>query len=235
MPQSGFQSTGTESGDNSPALEKANTPVGQGNYEVQHGDCLTSIAGRFGFLWETLWNLPENAELKYTRKNPNVLLPGDRLTIPEIKLRQYTAETDKQHSFVKLGTPAKLRLRFFEDGEPRAGESYVLTIGGEVRFGKLDGNGQLLEPIPPTADSARLSINNEDPIALKLGTVDPITEISGIQGRLSNLGYYGGQIDKIIGPKTRAALRHFQQRSGLPATGKVTQATRDKLLEAHGC
>jgi hypothetical protein len=42
-------------------------PAGDGNYRVQQGDCMQSIAATRGFLWETLWNLPENKQLKETR------------------------------------------------------------------------------------------------------------------------------------------------------------------------
>jgi hypothetical protein len=199
------------------------------------GDCLSSIASKFGFLWQTLWNLPENAELKRVRKDPNVLLPGDRVTIPDLRLKQEPADTDKRHCYIKLGEPAKLRMRFLEDGEPLSGEKYTLMIDGEVRFGTLDQNGQLVESIPPRADLVRLSIDNQDPVTLKLGTVDPITEISGVQGRLNNLGYFLGNVDNIVGPKTREALRRFQQACGLPVTGKPNQATRDKLVHVHGC
>jgi len=35
--------------------------------------------------------------------------------------------------------------------------------------------------------------------------------------------------DGVWGPSTQAALKHFQQQSGLPATGQLDQATRAKL------
>ena len=35
--------------------------------------------------------------------------------------------------------------------------------------------------------------------------------------------------DGVWGPTTQAALKHYQQQSGLPATGQLDQATRAKL------
>ncbi|MBC7927680.1 MAG: LysM peptidoglycan-binding domain-containing protein, partial [Bryobacteraceae bacterium] len=34
---------------------------------VQAGDCVSSIAEYYGFDWERLWNLPENATVKQSR------------------------------------------------------------------------------------------------------------------------------------------------------------------------
>jgi hypothetical protein len=60
-------------------------PVGSGNYTVQEGDCITSIASLAGHFWKTLWEHPSNADLSHARKSPNILLTGDILTIPPIR------------------------------------------------------------------------------------------------------------------------------------------------------
>jgi Putative peptidoglycan binding domain/LysM domain len=208
--------------------------IGQGDYEVKQGECMSSIAVSHGFAWDTLWNLPQNAELKRVRKDPNVLFPGDRITIPELRLKLVDVATDKWHRFKLVGVPAKLRLRFFDDWEPRAGSRYALKVDGHVRVGKLDANGQLLESIPPDTISVELTIDDDAPILLNLGTLDPISEISGIQGRLSNLDFPPGPVDNILGPKTRAALKRFQKKFGLTISGEADDATKNKLLEVHG-
>ena len=98
--------------------------AGQGNYFVKQGDCIYSIAKAHGFLWETLWDLPENAELKQMRKDPAVLYPGDRVFIPDLRKKEEPGETEKRHRFRLKGTPSKLVLRFLDDkGQPRAGAS----------------------------------------------------------------------------------------------------------------
>ena len=86
-------------------------PVGQGDYIVRQGDCIDSIADHFGHLPATIWNHPSNAELKSIRKNPNVLLPGDRLTVPKRRPKEEPGETELRHRFVLRGVPAKLKIR----------------------------------------------------------------------------------------------------------------------------
>jgi LysM repeat protein len=42
-------------------------------YRVRKGDCLSSIAKKYGTTLKKLWDYPENIALKEKRKDPNVL------------------------------------------------------------------------------------------------------------------------------------------------------------------
>jgi hypothetical protein len=42
-------------------------------------------------------------------------------------------------------------------------------------------------------------------------------------------GYYSGEIDGVIGPKTQSGLREFQRDEGLEATGNLNETTYEKL------
>jgi len=46
--------------------------------------------------------------------------------------------------------------------------------------------------------------------------------VSDVQSALAREGYYDGQIDGVLGPATRNALRHYQRDHGLDATGGIT-------------
>ena len=61
-------------------------------------------------------------------------------------------------------------------------------------------------------------------------TVD-VTEVSGQQQVLKDLGYAVGAIDGIYGNKTKAAVIAFQKDTGLSPDGKVGPLTKAKLLE----
>ena len=61
---------------------------------------MSSIAAEFGFLWQTLWDL--NPELKWKRKNPNVLLAGDIVTIPALRMKDESRPTGQKHVFVQV-------------------------------------------------------------------------------------------------------------------------------------
>ncbi len=47
---------------------------------------------------------------------------------------------------------------------------------------------------------------------------------------MARMGISSGSLDGLIGPQTRAALNAFQQKEGLPVTGELDAATRERLL-----
>lgn len=204
-------------------------------HTVQQGDCLSSIAAEYGFLPDSLWNDPANAELKSSRKDMNVLKPGDVVNVPDKRPRTESGATDAKHRFRRKGVPSHLRVRLVVDDEPLANEPYELHVGAQVLEGQTDGDGWLDEPIPPGAADAMLFVGaNRQAIPLQLGTVDPETEVSGAQARLRNLGYYDGDASGELDESTEAALKSFQQKAGLRETGQLDAATQQKLKEAHG-
>lgn len=205
-------------------------------YVVQQGDCMASIAAKHRFEWETLWNLPENAELKQARKDPYVLYPGDKVFIPDIRVKEIGCQTEKRHYFVKKSDKEQLRIVLTdEDDKPIAGESYVLEIDGQTKLsGQTDSSGAIKETIPPDAVKGRLLVGEGDAqreYFIGLGRIDPVEKLSGAQGRLLNLGYYEGVVDGIPGPLTTTALLLFQEKYNLPPTGKNDEATQAKLKE----
>ena len=51
------------------------------------------------------------------------------------------------------------------------------------------------------------------------------SQVSQIQQALNDQGYNVGAVDGQMGPKTKAALKQFQQAKGLQASGKLDQQT----------
>ncbi len=207
------------------------------SHTVQPGDCLFSIAEEYGYHWETIWKDAANNALRQLRKSPAVIAPGDPLHLPDKKLKNLDRPTDQTHKFVRLGSPAKLRLQFLRDGQPRAGEPYTLNIDGVIRSGATDGDGFVTEYLPPKARRGELIIgqgDNQMTYPLQLGHLDPLDSDTGVSQRLSNLGVLPPNADPSD-PAVRAqGLRQFQATHGLPITGEADGDTKAKLKALHG-
>jgi len=214
--------------------ESGSGPVGDGDYVAKPGDCTASIAMDTGHFWETIWNDPGNSELKDVRKDPYVLLPGDRVTIPKLRPKEESGETEVRHRFVRKGAPEKLIVKFLVEDEPRGNEDYTLDIDGEEQEGTTDPEGKIDVFIPPDATRARITFTESgDEYDLDLGKLDPITELSGVQKRLKNLGFYNGRFDGEMNPALEEAIRIFQTKYDIEVTGELDETTREKIREVH--
>lgn len=203
-------------------------------YTVKKGECISSIAYKYGFFSDTLWNLSENAELKQKREDPNVLCPGDEVFIPDKCEKTESGATEQRHRFRKKGVPAKFVLHLLDDDQPRAGVDYTLEIDGHVFSGKTDAEGKLEHSIPPDAKKGKLVIDGTEEHELELGELDPVTEERGLRARLENLGFIAGAQDSSA-DELKEAIEAFQQKNNLNVTGQADDQTRKKLLEIHGC
>jgi hypothetical protein len=202
-------------------------------HTVSQGESLLSIASEHGFEPDSLWNHPDNAELKGLRSDPETLQPGDVLELPDKKVKNVGAAAASKHSFRKKGTVSWLRLTILDEDEPRANAAYVLEIDRVTHEGKLDGEGKLDVKIPADARIAKLVVGDDEPLELVLGGLDPIEEMTGVQMRLKNLGYYDGEIDGTLERETEGALRLFQKSQDLEPTGELDDATRQRLEQEH--
>lgn len=200
------------------------------------GDCIGSIAEAHGLFWKTVWEHPENDELRRLRKDPNVIRAGDRVFVPDKRLKEESAASDATHRFRRKGVPGKLRLRFLDkDGKARTGLSWVLELDGKLLEGKTDGEGRVEAVIPPTAKKGVLTLRDgekEESYPLRLGRLDPVAEPDGARQRLRNLGYDTGDGSQAV---LATALKSFQAAKKLEATGALDEATQKALLDAHGC
>lgn len=204
------------------------------NHTVQQGEYLASIAAKYGLSPQTIWDDPGNAPLKQKRQNPNVLFPGDTLSIPDKKPKTETAATG-QRLRVRLNIqPIKLKIVVKDNSnKPIANTDCTLKLEGKEFKLKTDGEGKLEQDIPATAKEGSLEINDII-IPLKIGHLDPVEEKSGQMARLNNLGYDAGDINNINEQQFLSAVEEFQCDHKLTVDGKCGPNTQSKLKEVHG-
>jgi len=199
------------------------------NYKVQQGDCVSSVAFKKGFFAETIWNHSENKDLKETRKDPNVLLPGDVLHIPDKRLKELNKPTNEVHKFRVKNTPKTFRLQIMRVDVPVRNMDYVLDVDGVELTGKTNSEGWITASIAPDAKKAKLSLKEGQKFELDLGHLDPVDEVSGAQGRLRSMGYYNGAADGDLDDETKTALKSFQASNDLTVTGELDNETISTL------
>ncbi|MCB9891410.1 MAG: peptidoglycan-binding protein [Planctomycetes bacterium] len=196
------------------------------------GDSIPSLARRHGFFWQELWDL--NPALQSAGRDPNVLMEGDEVFIPDLRERWESCATEQKHTFKRLGDPVKFRMNLKRLGKPRKNEPFVLQIGSEVIQSTTDGSGRLEVFVPGDASEALLSLNDGAEVyRIQISRLDPIETTTGVQQRLNNLGFACGSEDGESGNRTAGALRAFQEKYQVPVTGEICDATRAKLRELH--
>jgi len=208
-------------------------------HRVREGDCIVSIAAANGHFWQTVWYHSGNAVLRERRQDPHLLAAGDVVEIPDLRRQDIPAAADTRHRFRRKGVPSKLRICVLREGEPRKNQPFRLEFDGTVVTGKTDGAGLVEANIDPAAKKATLHVGtdyDQDVFELDLGYLEPVTEIRGAKQRLQNLGYDVGKInsDPVAEPFV-SALREFQAKNDIEATGRLDPATKTKLESVYGC
>lgn len=210
-------------------------------YTVVQGDHISKIAKDNGFTdYSVIWDHPNNADLKKQRQNPNILLAGDQVFIPDMEQKQESGDTDKKHTFTVDKKDLKLSL-VLEDvyEKPIAAAKCSVSVDGDMLDLTTDGKGKLQRDIPNDAQDGVLVIRGDQtpfadfPILFKIGHLDPVSEVSGQVARLSNLGYFPG--DGSDDDAFESAVEEFQCDHSLTVDGICGPKTQSKLESVHGC
>lgn len=217
-------------------------------YLVKQGEHMSGLAEKFGFSdYRMIWNHPDNAQLKQKCQNPNTLMPGDTVTIPDRTTRTETCPTDQSHKFSTHKSKLLLRVileRSYD--KPIADTPCDLIIDAERFSLTSDGTGLVEQQIKRSASDALLvvrdTIHLKDSIVpvsfqvpVRIGDLNPIEERSGQRTRLANLGYYRLDGDDIDEAEFRSAVEEFQCENSLKVDGICGPATKSKLKQRHGC
>ena len=210
-----------------------------GTHSVMPGECLESIAHRYGFTDPHLiYDHPDNAALRRARPDPNVLLPGDEVVIPEREVKWFDAATEQRHRFVVRRRPVLLRMRMLDGaGKPRSGIPYRVEFQQTVLHGVTSANGIVEQPVPAWVPQARVTLDcegAEERYDVALGYLDPVTHEEGLRQRLKALGYYVEAPGIPEDVRLRHAIYAYEHANDLPATGYPNSDLYEKLVE-HYC
>ncbi|MFN0130961.1 MAG: peptidoglycan-binding protein [Phycisphaerales bacterium] len=230
-------------------------------YTVVQGDWLSKIAARFGLpSWKTIYYAPENGPFRSKRPDPNLIFPGDEVWIPEPKIEPDPGDTEKKHRFkLKPRPPEMLRILVRrETGEPYADRKFKIMVWDQntqvllEKEGQVPGDGIMEQQIPVEAAAGRYMLwPNQDatgtPLAwrLKIGHLDPVETVSGVQARLDNTGFHAGEVTGELNDQTTHAIAAFQRfckdhagqahvaDAGEP-DGQLTDQVRKALVKFYG-
>jgi N-acetylmuramoyl-L-alanine amidase len=211
-------------------------------HTVKQGESLLSIAYEYNFNdWKSIYNHPKNKELRIKRPEPQILAPGDKIFIPsKNSASSLSARAHKKQTFKKGELEAFIRINLKNiQNEPYKNLNYKLEVRGKKEEGKTDNNGQLQMRIHPKIQKGKLILwDDKNPDKklvwiLKIGHMDPDDRISGIQGRLNNLGFYTGPIDGRLNDKMIEELKTFQKKNNLQPSGELDEQTKNKIKSLY--
>jgi Putative peptidoglycan binding domain/LysM domain len=210
---------------------------------VKPGDCLSSLADAYGLSsWHVIYDAPENADFRSKRDNPNLINPGDEIYIPDPAPRAVNVPVDRRHIFRVEFPPTWLNVRVQDtEDDPVANASFELEIEKELTLkGTTDGDGWIRVRIPAWAEDGLLRVwpDQQDPEIViewqtRLGHLDPIDTITGIKGRLRNLGYECGELNDTEDEAYISSVMQFQSDCKLKMDGIPGPKTKDALLRLN--
>ncbi len=161
------------------------------------------------------------------------------VVIPEEPPKHLEVGLDASHTFVLRRRRVPLRVRFLRGGAPRAHEPVSLSVDdGPAEELELDRGGWLDTQVEPGAKLAKLTFfpdtDYAEVLTLKLGHLDPVSEVRDLQQRLNNLGFDCGAEDGDAAERTEAALHMFQATAcEAPPSGAADSETHAALVDKH--
>jgi hypothetical protein len=185
-------------------------------YVIRQGDYLLSLAYQFGFDADTVWNDPQNAQLRqagHLSKDPNILYPTDMLYIPDQSAPPVmkSLAPGTTNTFVANIPTASVSIRFTD--APLASQAFTVPELPDLTGLTTGADGSVTLAIPVTLDTFTILFTQTgDAVTCNIGDLDPIDTLSGVFQRLQHLGYLADDatVDSVSIEDMRAALRAFK-------------------------
>lgn len=107
----------------------------------------------------------------------------------------------------------------------------IFAVKSPIAAGDQTGTVMMPRPRPPEADAVRRDavVPPQQPPQPARSRSDIVTDI---QRELVRRGFYDGAVDGVYGSRTDAALRDFEQASGVKTAGDVSEVTLQAILRA---
>lgn len=199
---------------------------------------------------DAVWDDPSNSKMKAERKDRNVLMPGEILTIPDPEVKwEDNKHTGLTHIFKRTLPTKEFKFQVLM-GMPLTGGKLTacrpkIEIDGKEVTGTLT-NDWVTCQIPPNAKEAVITLYytlgqkelaevlKERKYTVKLGFLRPVTTPEGQGDRLTNLGFMA-PLPNGATPTLSQALKLFQASYGIkPVNGIAGDDTVKKLKELTG-
>ncbi len=123
-------------------------------HTIKQGECIFSIATRYGHKWDTIWNAPENEALRKDRGQPGVLMPGDQVSIPDLRPKTVALATGGRHKIVVALNLVTVRVRLMEPPPPAKED----PTGGTASNGHKDFTVEDPDPPARAPDQPRANV-----------------------------------------------------------------------------
>ncbi len=221
-------------------------------HTIKRGETLLNVADHYGFAdWKTIWDHPNNGPLRQRRDDPQRLVPGDELHVPDKGERWVKVSTNQKHVFELRSPQSRLKVAL-EDrfGSPYARRAFKVLADDKELEGRTDDLGVVDVPLPCTPGQSVLITLPKEEIEwqVEVGTLYPLLEedVTGYQAALQNLGFLheptGDACTGLLDDATGNAIFAFQERYKVltvpvpyrdqkKASGKLDPETKAKLAE----
>jgi hypothetical protein len=207
-------------------------------YVIRQGDYLKKLAFTKGFDADKVWDAPENADLKASRPNQDILCPGDILYLPEPQPEPLPLNVGGESTYMGDVPTVTIRVNLVEGGTSLANELFAVDGLPEPLSGTTGEDGCVMFEAPITLREVSIVLPERNLLyPVKIGDLDPSDETSGMATRLAHLGCYGwfpeleGDFDE---DQHKLAIATFQEMIGGDPTGECDDDTRSALHDRHG-
>lgn len=211
-------------------------------YVIRQGDYMSKLGPTRGFNPETAWADPKNDAIRKKRTSMNMLQPGDVVYLPDEPRPRLPVAGGSTNEYTARVPKVTVKLKLQVGGVALPKEPYTIRgVGPDPIEGATDDSGFLTAQVKVHVREFEVELTKRKrTLRVRVGDMDPINELTGVQKRLTHLGYYlptktGTENYDALDPRQIvSAIKAFQASKSIPVTGKMDEATSKALVAASG-